>query len=168
MNDAFSRFVKLLVLVAAVLECRGVAGLQRNIRICGGSEFPPLMLFSVVGMMLMASAISLMTLYMGVELMSLPIYVLAAFARDELAVVGRGAEIFRAGGAGVGAAAIRDSRWYGFSGSMSFAQLVTACWVIRQRWSPGLDRGRGETVVGGLAFKAGVGGAVPYVDTGCV
>ena len=47
-------------------------------------EFPVLILFSTVGMMVLASACNLMTLYMGLELQSLAIYVLAAFARDEL------------------------------------------------------------------------------------
>ena len=47
-------------------------------------EFPVLMLFSTVGMMIMAGAANLMTLYLGLELQSLALYVLAAFARDDL------------------------------------------------------------------------------------
>ena len=42
------------------------------------------MLFATVGMMIMASASNLMTLYLGLELQSLALYVLAAFARDDL------------------------------------------------------------------------------------
>jgi NADH-quinone oxidoreductase subunit N len=82
-TDAYSAFVKLLVLAAAALGV--VMSLDYNEHEnLSRFEFPVLILFSTVGMMLMASATSLMTMYMGVELMSLSIYVLAAFARDEL------------------------------------------------------------------------------------
>ena len=60
--------------------CRWISTKQRHI---ARFEFPVLMLFSTVGMMMMASANNLMTLYMGLELQSLAIYVLAAFARDD-------------------------------------------------------------------------------------
>lgn len=79
--DAYSHFAKLLILVAVglgvvmSLDYAEHANMQRF-------EFPVLMLLAAVGMMLMVSATSLMTLYLGLELMSLSIYVLAAFARE--------------------------------------------------------------------------------------
>ena len=82
-NDAFSLFAKLLILAAAALSV--VVSLDyaehANIR---RFEFPILMLYATIGMMLMVSSTNMMTMYVGVELMSLSIYVLAAFARDEL------------------------------------------------------------------------------------
>jgi len=79
--DAFSRFGKLLVLAGAALgitlaiDFNERAGLARF-------EFPLLLLFSTVGMMVMVSANDLMTLYVGLELLSLALYVVAAFDRD--------------------------------------------------------------------------------------
>jgi NADH-quinone oxidoreductase subunit N len=79
--DDFSAFMKLLSLAAAALglllalDWNEKEGLSRF-------EFPVLVLFATVGMMAMISANDLMSLYLGLELLSLPLYVLAAFDRD--------------------------------------------------------------------------------------
>jgi NADH-quinone oxidoreductase subunit N len=81
--DAFSSFVKIVLAAgsaAAILMSLNFIRAERIERF----EFPLLILFSTLGMMIMVSANDLVTLYMGVELMSLPIYVLAAFNRDSL------------------------------------------------------------------------------------
>ena len=66
------------------------------------------MLFSVVGMMVMASATNLMTLYLGLELQSLALYVLAAFARDDVRSSEAGLKYFVLGALASGPAAV----WY--------------------------------------------------------
>src|SRR5262249_47589684 len=155
-NDAFSLFVKLLVLVAATLsvivalDYAEHANMQRF-------EFPVLILYATTGMMLMASATNLMTMYVGVELMSLSIYVLAAFARDELRSSEAGLKYFVLGALASGLLLYGISLVYGFSGSMGFAKLATAL-ADPAKASPGLIVGV-VFIVAALAFKVS---AVPF------
>ena len=81
------------------------------------------MLFATVGMMVMASATNLMTLYLGLELQSLALYVLAAFARDELRSSEAGLKYFVLGALASGLLLYGISLVYGFSGTMDFDQL---------------------------------------------
>jgi len=89
-------------------------------------EFPVLILLSVVGMMVMASATNMMTTYLGVELSSLPIYVLAAFARDDVRSSEAGLKYFVLGALASGLLLYGMSLVYGFSGSLDFGSLRTA------------------------------------------
>ena len=154
--DDYSAFIKLLVLACVILAV--VMSLDynehENLR---RFEFPVLMLFSTVGMMLMASATSLMTMYLGVELMALPTYVLAAFARDELRSSEAGLKYFVLGALASGLLLYGVSLTYGFSGTMSFAQLGHAL-TDPSKASPGLIVGV-VFMVAGLAFKVS---AVPF------
>ncbi|MCX7380453.1 MAG: NADH-quinone oxidoreductase subunit NuoN, partial [Alphaproteobacteria bacterium] len=154
--DAFSGFVKLLILAAAMLGV--ILSLdyieQENLR---RFEFPVLVLFATVGMMLMASAVNLMSLYLGVELMSLSIYVLAAFARDELRSAEAGLKYFVLGALASGLMLYGISLVYGFSGSMDFEQLAKVL-ADPAKVSPGLVVGL-VFIVAGLAFKIS---AVPF------
>ena len=84
-----------------------------------------LVLFATVGMMVMASAGNLMTLYVGLELQSLRIYVLAAFARDEVRSSEAGLKYFVLGALASGLLLYGISLVYGFSGTMEFAELAT-------------------------------------------
>ena len=80
-DDAFSRFVKVVILLAAAVVLvmgQDYAAKRDMLKF----EYPLLVAFSVVGMMVMVSAGSLLTLYMGLELQSLALYVIAAFRRD--------------------------------------------------------------------------------------
>ncbi len=155
-SDSFSGFVKLLVLVAsafgviASFDYNAHANLRRF-------EFPVLILFATVGMMLMASASNLMTLYVGLELQSLSIYVLAAFARDELRSSEAGLKYFVLGSLASGLLLYGISLVYGFSGSMQFDRLAAAL-SDPATASPGLIVGI-VFVVAGLAFKVS---AVPF------
>jgi len=92
-DDAFSRFGKVGVLLAGAavlvmsydfLEKRGFAKF----------EYPILVLFSTIGMMVMVSAGDLMALYMGLELMSLALYVIASFRRDSVKSTEAGLKYF--------------------------------------------------------------------------
>lgn len=154
--DAYSHFAKLLILVAVglgvvmSLDYAEHANMQRF-------EFPILMLLAAVGMMLMVSATSLMTLYLGLELMSLSIYVLAAFARDERRSAEAGLKYFVLGALASGLLLYGVSLVYGFSGSMSFAEIGRAM-ADPKTASPGLTVGI-VFIVAGLAFKVS---AVPF------
>ena len=154
--DAYSHFAKLLILVAVglgvvmSLDYAEHANMQRF-------EFPILMLLAAVGMMLMVSSTSLMTLYLGLELMSLSIYVLAAFARDERRSAEAGLKYFVLGALASGLLLYGVSLVYGFSGSMSFAEIGRAM-ADPKTASPGLTVGI-VFIVAGLAFKVS---AVPF------
>ncbi len=155
-NDAFSTFNKLLILCAAMLgvivslDYAEHANMRRF-------EFPVLMLFATVGMMLMVSASNLMTLYIGLELQSLSIYVLAAFARDELRSAEAGLKYFVLGALASGLLLYGISLVYGFSGSMAFDRLAVAL-ADPAVASRGLIVGV-VFIVAGLAFKIS---AVPF------
>ena len=154
--DAFSGFVKLLILAAAILAV--ILSMdyieQENLR---RFEFPVLMLFATVGMMLMASAVNLMSLYLGVELMSLSIYVLAAFARDDLRSSEAGLKYFVLGALASGLLLYGISLVYGFAGSMSFGDLGRLL-SDKDHASTGVTVGV-VFIVAGLSFKIS---AVPF------
>jgi NADH-quinone oxidoreductase subunit N len=155
-TDAFARYAKLLILVGGALTM--VLSLDYNERQgIGRFEFPILMLFSTVGMMTMASAMNLMTLYMGLELQSLAIYVLAAFARDELRSSEAGLKYFLLSALASGLLLYGISLTYGFAGTMDFAKLPQAVTGV-DGVSTGLMVGI-AFVIAGLAFKLS---AVPF------
>ena len=82
-DDAFARFAKVTILLsAAAVLVMGIGYLERHKMM--KFEYPILVALSVVGMMFMVSAGDLMALYMGLELQSLALYVIAAMRRDSL------------------------------------------------------------------------------------
>ena len=155
-SDAFSSFVKLLILAGAALSLILSLDYNRKNHIAR-FEFPVLMLLSVTGMMVMASASNMMTLYLGLELQSLALYVLAAFARDELRSSEAGLKYFVLGALASGLLLYGISLVYGFSGTMDFAALAKAL-SRPESASPGLIVGIVFVLVG-LAFKIS---AVPF------
>ena len=81
--DSFGGFMKLLVLLGAALGI--LLSLDYNQREeIDRFEFPVLIVFATVGMMLMISATDLISLSLGLELQSLALYVIAAFRRDSV------------------------------------------------------------------------------------
>ena len=155
-SDSFSAFNQILILAGAALS--SIMALEWN-RSQGIArfEFPVLMLFSTVGMMIMASASNLMTLYLGLELQSLALYVLAAFARDDLRSSEAGLKYFVLSGLASGLLLYGMSLVYGFSGTMDLYSLRDLL-VHPQAASPGLVVGIVFVLVG-LAFKVS---AVPF------
>ena len=155
-SDAFSKYAKLLILLGTAL-C-AILSLDYNQRQgIGRFEFPVLMLLSTVGMMVMASANNLMTLYMGLELQSLAIYVLAAFARDDIRSSEAGLKYFVLSALASGLLLYGISLTYGFSGSMDFIHIAQAV-TNPASVSTGLIVGI-AFVIAGLAFKLS---AVPF------
>ncbi|TNF13480.1 MAG: NADH-quinone oxidoreductase subunit N, partial [Rhodobacteraceae bacterium] len=80
-DDAFSRFAKVMVLISAALVMAMSADYMER-RGLLRFEFPILITLAVIGMMMMVSAGNLMSLYMGLELQSLALYIVAALRRD--------------------------------------------------------------------------------------
>lgn len=80
--DGFSTFVNALLLVSGLLGVALAYGYVKRMGIERG-EYYTLLLFSVVGMMLMAQATDLIVVFLALELLSIPLYVLAAFTRDK-------------------------------------------------------------------------------------
>ena len=154
--DSFSSFVKLLVLAGSTFAVIGSLDYNEHANL-RRFEFPVLLLFATVGMMVMASASNLMTLYVGLELQSLSIYVLAAFARDELRSTEAGLKYFVLGSLASGLLLYGISLVYGFSGSMEFDKLAGVL-ADPTKVSPGLIVGI-VFIVAGLAFKVS---AVPF------
>ena len=154
--DGFATFMKVLILTGSALSL--LLALDYNVREgIDQFEFPVLVLLSTCGMMVMASATNLMTLYVGLELQSLALYVLCAFKRDDLRSSEAGLKFFVLGALASGLLLYGISLTYGFSGTMQFADIGR---VLSQpaAASPGLVVGV-VFIVAGLAFKLS---AVPF------
>jgi NADH-quinone oxidoreductase subunit N len=154
--DPFSAFNQIVILSGAALSLILALDWNQSQGIAR-FEFPVLMLFSTVGMMIMAGASNLMTLYLGLELMSLALYVLAAFARDQLRSAEAGLKYFVLSGLASGLLLYGISLIYGFSGTMDLASLHELL-LKPESASPGLVVGIVFVFVG-LAFKVS---AVPF------
>jgi NADH-quinone oxidoreductase subunit N len=154
--DQFAILIKALVLAGAALVLMLSLDYNREQGIAR-FEYPVLMLFAVVGMMGMASATNLMTLYLSLELHSLALYVMAGFARDELRSSEAGLKYFVLGALASGLLLYGISLVYGFSGSMDFRVLTQALTSPTQA-SPGVVVGV-VFVIAGLGFKIA---AVPF------
>ncbi len=154
--DPLSRFLKLLVFAgsaAAILVA--VPFLRRSGT--GRFEYPVLVLLATLGMAIMVSARSLLSLYVGLELMSLAAYVLAAFHRDDARSSEAGLKYFALGALASGLLLYGVSLVYGFTGSTGFD-------AIRAAFAPGTERNLGALfglvfILAALAFKIS---AVPF------
>ena len=124
-DDAFSRFGKVTILLsaAAVLvmsqEYMQRRGLLRF-------EYPMLIVLAVVGMMVMVSAGDLMTLYMGLELQSLSLYVIASLRRESAKSTEAGLKYFVLGALSSGLLLYGASLVYGFAGTTLFSGIIEA------------------------------------------
>ena len=124
-DDGFARFAKVIVLFsAAIVMLMSQDFLKRNALL--KFEFPILIAFAVVGMMMMISAGDLMALYMGVELQSLSLYVVAAFRRDSVRSTEAGLKYFVLGALSSGLLLYGASLVYGYAGTTSFEGITAA------------------------------------------
>jgi NADH-quinone oxidoreductase subunit N len=122
-------------------------------------EYSVLVLFATVGMMMMVSANDLISLYIGLELQSLSLYVVAAFKRDDVRSTEAGLKYFVLGALSSGMLLYGCSLVYGFAGSTNFAVLARLFAPAAQgAASVGLIVGI-VFVMAGLAFKVS---AVPF------
>lgn len=122
-DDGFSRFMKALTLIGAIASIlMSVDWLQRNG--LEKFEYPVLIMLSTLGMLLLISADNLIALYLGLELMSLALYVMAAFARDDGQSSEAGLKYFVLGALSSGMMLYGASLLYGFAGTVSFAGIA--------------------------------------------
>ncbi len=119
-------------------------------------EYPVLVLLAAVGMLMMISANDLIALYMGLELQSLALYVIAAFDRDNARSSEAGLKYFVLGALSSGMLLYGMSLIYGVSGSTNFAAIAAA--TSASGSSLGLVFGL-VFFIAGLAFKVS---AVPF------
>ena len=148
-DDSFARFCKIVILLsAAVVLVMGqdYAAKREMLKF----EYPLLVALSVVGMMVMVSAGSLLTLYMGLELQSLALYVIAAFQRDSAKSTEAGLKYFVLGALSSGLLLYGSSLVYGFAGTVEFAGIMQA--TYGGDLSMGLLLGL-VFVISGMAFK---------------
>ncbi len=122
--DSFIIVAKLLVLGGMVASLLLLLGVKTSDNSHLPFELPILMLLSVVGMMVMLSANNFLTLYMGLELQSLPLYVLAASQRDNTRSSEAGLKYFMLGALASGILLYGISLIYGFTGTTDFTQLA--------------------------------------------
>jgi NADH-quinone oxidoreductase subunit N len=155
--DGFARFMKALILVGSAFSL--LLALRYNVRQhINRFEFPILLLFATTGMMAMVSANDLISLYVGLELQSLALYVVAAFKRDTVKSTEAGLKYFVLGALSSGMLLFGASLIYGFSGTTNFDQLFQAIGHMQHGPSIGLIIGIVFLSVG-IAFKCS---AVPF------
>ena len=123
--DAFAKFMKVLALIgAAVVIVLSLHYFRRERQ--ERFEYPVLILFSTLGIMVLVSAADLIALYLGLELMSLPLYVLAASNRDSVRSAEAALKYFVLGALSSGMLLYGASLIYGFTGTVSFAGIAAA------------------------------------------
>jgi NADH-quinone oxidoreductase subunit N len=123
--DDFARFLKILALLgsaAAIAMSLDYVRRERQERF----EYSVLILLSTLGMLMLISAADLIALYLGLELMSLPLYVVAASHRDVLRSTEAGLKYFVLGALSSGMLLYGASLVYGFTGTVSFAGIAHA------------------------------------------
>jgi len=124
-DDSFARFAKVVVLLAAaavLLMSEGYMARRDLLRF----EYPLLITLAAVGMMVMVSAGDLIALYMGLELQSLALYVVAALRRDSIKSTEAGLKYFVLGALSSGLLLYGASLTYGYAGTTAFAGILTA------------------------------------------
>ncbi len=124
-DDAFSRFAKITILLsaAAILIISQDYMLKTDLL---RFEFPMLIVLAVVGMMIMVSAGDLIALYMGLELQSLALYVVASLRRDSVRSTEAGLKYFVLGALSSGLLLYGASLTYGFAGTTQFGGIIEA------------------------------------------
>ncbi|APG62600.1 NADH-quinone oxidoreductase subunit N [Sphingorhabdus lutea] len=146
--DAFGSYAKLIIYAAAAICLIMTPSVLTRAGVFK-PEYPILVLFAVVGMGIMVSAVDFVTLYIGLELNSLAAYVLASFARDDERSSEAGLKYFVLGALASGILLFGMSLIYGFTGSTQFHLISDAL---------SGNIGMGATfglvfILAGLAFK---------------
>ena len=154
-DDGFSRFSKVVILLAAsavLVMGEGYMSKRGLLRF----EYPILIALSAVGMMMMVSAGDLMALYMGLELQSLALYVVASLRRDSVKSTEAGLKYFVLGALSSGILLYGASLVYGYAGTTLFSGIIQT--AVHGEVSLGLLFGL-IFLISGMAFKVS---AVPF------
>ncbi len=154
-DDGFARFAKITILLSAaavLVMSEGYMKARGILRF----EYPMLVALSAVGMMMMVSAGDLMALYMGLELQSLALYVVASLRRDSVRSTEAGLKYFVLGALSSGLLLYGASLVYGYAGTTLFSGIITT--ASDGKVSLGLLFGL-VFLISGMAFKVS---AVPF------
>lgn len=152
--DGFAKFMKSLTLVASAggvilsMDYMRREGIYRF-------EYPILIVLSTLGMLMVISANDLIALYLGLELLSLSSYVIAAFDRDNVRSTEAGLKYFVLGSLSSGMLLYGASLVYGFTGNVSFPAIAS---ILQGQVGIGAIIGI-VFVASGIAFKIS---AVPF------
>jgi NADH-quinone oxidoreductase subunit N len=153
--DPFATFMKVLALIGSLVAVVLSAG-PAKVDGWGRFEYPVLVVLATVGMMLMISANDLISLYLGLELQSLALYVVAAMDRDNVRSTEAGLKYFVLGALSSGMLLYGASLTYGFTGHTGFAEIAATL----KHGHPSLGVVFGLVfILAGLAFKIS---AVPF------
>ncbi len=151
--DKFSIFAKVLILVATffvlLISKKYLTDIKNN-----KFEYPIIVLLSILGMFIMVSSNDLILFYLGLELQSLALYVLASFDRDNIKSSESGVKYFILSALSSGLLLYGCSLIYGFTGSTNFELIADAT----NQFNTGTIFGMVFIIVG-LAFKVA---AVPF------
>ncbi|PRD41954.1 NADH-quinone oxidoreductase subunit NuoN [Phyllobacterium phragmitis] len=154
-SDGFGRFMKTLTLIGSIVTLVMSVGFAKAEKF-DRFEFPVLILLATLGMLLMVSANNMLTVYLGLELQSLSLYVLAAINRDSVRSTEAGLKYFVLGALSSGMLLYGISLIYGYTGHIGFEQIAASL--------SGGERQLGLVfglvfLLAGLAFKIS---AVPF------
>ncbi|MBF0248233.1 MAG: NADH-quinone oxidoreductase subunit NuoN [Alphaproteobacteria bacterium] len=156
-SDPFATFAKVLILIASTFSLM-MAQRWLEQQHAHRFEFAVLVILATLGMMMMVSASNLLSLYMGLELQSLSLYVLAAFQRDDVRSTESGLKYFVLGAMASAFLLYGSSLVYGFTGTTDFATIAATIKAQDHHFPTGLAVGL-VFVMAGLAFKVS---AVPF------
>ncbi|WP_457299452.1 NADH-quinone oxidoreductase subunit NuoN [Phyllobacterium sp. P5_D12] len=154
-TDPFSRFMKVLTLVGSIVTLVMSVGFAKSEKF-DKFEFPILALLATLGMLLMISANDTLSLYLGLELQSLALYVVAAINRDSARSTEAGLKYFVLGALSSGMLLYGISLVYGFTGHTGFEAIAQA--LSSSERQLGVVFGL-VFIFAGLAFKIS---AVPF------
>jgi len=153
--NGFTIFAKIITLIGAALTLLMVNTWAHQEKVAR-FELPLIVLFATIGMMMMISANDLIALYLGIELQSLSLYVLAAYHRDSQRATEAGVKYFVLGALASGLLLYGSSLVYGFAGTTTFEGMAAA--VESGPNTIGIIVGV-VFIIAGLAFKVS---AVPF------
>ncbi|MDA7946603.1 MAG: NADH-quinone oxidoreductase subunit NuoN [Hyphomicrobiaceae bacterium] len=153
--DSFGRFMKVLTLIGSAAAIVMSFDYMRRARL-EKFEYPILILLATAGMMMMISANDLIALYLGLEVQSLALYVIAAFRTDSVRSSEAGLKYFVLGALSSGMLLYGCSLIYGFTGTTGFPGIAAAATLGQTNL--GLIFGL-VFFLAGLAFKVS---AVPF------
>ncbi|MTI45983.1 NADH dehydrogenase subunit N [Roseibium hamelinense] len=153
--DQFAYFMKQLVLIGSFFAI-AMSWAYAKSQNFDKFEYPVLIVLATLGMMLMLSANDMIALYLGLELQSLSLYVVAAINRDSVRSTEAGLKYFVLGALSSGMLLYGMSLTYGFTGQISFEGISSV--LAQEGASLGLVIGL-VFILAGLAFKIS---AVPF------
>ncbi len=154
-RDTFSKFFQILILLSvSCLLFMSKHYLQKNNLF--KPEYPILIIFSTLGMMIMISSNNFLLLYLGLEIQSLSLYVVSSFRRDNYKSTEAGLKYFVLGSLSSGLMLFGISLIYGSTGSINFE--IISSMIKYEGFFPGIIAGL-VFLICGFAFKAS---AVPF------